>query len=185
MTLLNAKTVDVSGRNEVGGLAGRLVGTVSYSTAEEVKVTGTSNYTGGIVGYTFPMFPGDVVTNEELTVRDSEVKGVSYVGGIFGQGQLRNNNAGTTWSRVEDTLIIGTGNNCGGLAGGPSAWWNRNGLVRNCHIYGNVYVGAMGKTSQMYRAYVLDSVISTIFDPEYGEFTEIRCGTNQHRKIGI
>ncbi|HPZ71766.1 MAG TPA: hypothetical protein PLQ33_06145, partial [Peptococcaceae bacterium] len=188
MTLLNAKTVDVSGRNEVGGLAGRLVGTVSYSTAEEVKVTGTSNYTGGIVGYTFPMFPGDVVTNEELTVRDSEVKGVSYVGGIFGRGQLRNNNAGTTWSRVEDTLIIGTGNNCGGLAGGPSTSWNRNGLVRNCHIYGNVYVGgAMGNTSQMYRAYVLDSVISTIFDPEYGEFTGNPVqvpSSSQNRYIG-
>lgn len=188
MTKLNAKGTDVSGRSQVGGLIGRLIGTVSYSTADEVTVTGTSSLTGGISGYEYPMFPWDVVTNEELTVKNCHVKGVSYVGGIFGQGQLRNNDQGTTWSRVEDTTIIGTGNYLGGLAGSPTVWWNRNGMVRNCHIYGNVYVGgAMGSTSQMYRAYVLDSVISTIFDPEYGEFTGNPVqvpSSSQNRYIG-
>lgn len=172
LTKLNAKETVISGRSQVGGLAGRVIGTVSYSTAEEVTVTGTGTYTGGIAGYEYPMFPGNVITNEELTVKNSDVKGVNYVGGIFGRGQLRNDNEGTTWSRVENTMIIGTGGYVGGLAGNPSAWWNRNGVVSNCQIFGSYYVGGvMGNTSQMVRVFVLDSVISTIYDPQYGEFT--------------
>ena len=169
---LSAKETTVSGRSQVGGLAGRVYGDISYSTAEQVTVTGTGSNTGGLAGYAAPIVNRDDITNEELTVKNANIKGVSYVGGIFGQGQLRNNNSGTTWSRVENSTIIGTGSYIGGLAGNCNVWWNRNGLVRDCQIFGSYHVGgAMGNISQMMKTFVLDSVISTIYDPKYEALT--------------
>jgi hypothetical protein len=169
---LSAKETTVSGRSQVGGIVGRVIGDISHSTSENVTVTGTGSYTGGIGGIASPMFSGDIETNIDLSTKDSKVTGVSYVGGIFGQGQQRNDNGTQWWSKVDNCIIIGTGGYVGGLAGIPSVWWNRNGLVSNCQIFGGYNVGgAMGNISFQYRTFVLDSTISTIFDPKYGDLT--------------
>ena len=172
LSKLSVKEANVSGKSYVGSLAGYVYGDLSYSTAENVTVTGTGNIAGGLAGYACAVITGDYVANQELTVKNSKVQGVSYVGGIFGQGQLRNSDADGTWSRVDNTLIIGTGGYVGGLAGSPTVWYNRNGEVRGCQIFGGYYVGgAMGSVSQMMKVSVLDSVISTIYDPKYTALT--------------
>jgi len=162
---------EVSGRHYVGSLAGYVYGDISYSITENVSVTGTGNYVGGIAGYATPIIGGDIITNEQLSVKKAYIKGVNHVGGIVGQGKLRNNDNWSTLSLAEESIIIGTGGYVGGLMGQPGDR-NRNGLVRNCQIFGGYNVGGiMGNSAGSWKFFVLDSTISTIYDPKYGELT--------------
>ncbi|MGI6606063.1 MAG: GLUG motif-containing protein [Peptococcia bacterium] len=172
LSKLSAQEIEVSGKNYVGSLAGYVYGDISHSIAENVTVTGTGNYAGGISGYANPIIGGDVITNEQLSVKNAYIKGVSYVGGILGGGQLRNNTDWSTLSLAENCTVIGTGCYVGGLMGKPGNR-NRNGLVKNCRIFGGYEVGGvMGATAGSWEFYALDSTISTIYGSQYEELTQ-------------
>ncbi|MGI6534649.1 MAG: hypothetical protein ACOX23_08670 [Peptococcia bacterium] len=50
---------------------------------------------------------------------------------------------------------------------------NRNGLVKNCRIFGGYEVGGvMGATASSWEFYALDSTISTIYGSQYEELTQ-------------
>ncbi len=188
LNMVEAKEIEVSGRDQIGGIAGRVVGDISYSSAEEVTVTGTRNYTGGIAGLVSTPFNMNDIKNQALTIKKSYIRGVSCVGGCFGHGAQRNDTKLGNWNRVEDTTIIGTGNYVGGTMGTAQMSGNLNIVVSNCKIFGNCYVGGMMPTSAgLSMAFVLDSVISTIFDPKYGIETGLPVPTptsSQNRYIG-
>lgn len=126
----------VTGNNNVGGIAGRIIGTsttaqtkIENSTNEGV-VSGTSNLAGGIAGMTGDGVNGDSLTSGGVQIQGSipvqllnnkntgEVTGINYVGGITGKLSYNSiingvNNYGTFDNNAN---IIG-GHYVGGIAG--------------------------------------------------------------------
>jgi filamentous hemagglutinin family protein len=142
--------VSVSGRNQVGGLAGLLyAGTItnSYSTG---SVSGTS-YVGGLVGdndgqitkaYSAGTISGSssagglVGMNAsgsstiEYSYSTGNVTGGSNVGGLVGNG------AGGIYNTYSTGSVNGSGSNVGGLMGGNT------GTISNSYSTGNVTGGS-------------------------------------------
>ena len=98
------KNIEVNGNNSVGGLVGKLADSGSIETAEiesQIKVSGTGNYIGGIVG--------EGGTVQEIKT-NTKVNGNSYVGGISGRNT-------TIKNVLVVTEVTGTGNYTGGIKG--------------------------------------------------------------------
>ncbi|PFH12288.1 filamentous hemagglutinin family protein [Collimonas sp. PA-H2] len=110
--------------NNVGGLLGGMQGgTVSYSYATG-NVTGTSNYVGGLIGYSYGGGSAtSVISNSYAT---GSVSGSSYVGGLLGanygfSGPSTISNSYATGA-VAGTSAVGglVGHNYGGAGGNPA-----------------------------------------------------------------
>ena len=116
---------EVSGSEDVGGVVGRNDGSVinCYNTGSVTGVTGSTDYVGGVVGYT----NGGTVENCYNTVT---VSGSDHVGGVVGgndSGTVKNcYNTGTG-------TVTGTVDFVGGVVG-----QNFGGTVENCYNTGAV-----------------------------------------------
>ncbi|WP_211473880.1 YDG domain-containing protein [Collimonas humicola] len=125
--------------SNVGGLLGGLQGgTVSYSYATG-NVTGTSNYVGGLIGYSYG--GGSAVSVISNSYATGTVSGSSYVGGLLGSnygfsGPSTISNSYATGA-VSGTSAIGglVGHNYGGAGGSPA--------ISNSYATGSV-TGAAG-----------------------------------------
>jgi uncharacterized repeat protein (TIGR02543 family) len=107
---------NITGNNEVGGIAGRNAGTI-----ENCSISGNVNgslHTGGVVGQNT-----GVINNCSTT---GNVHGMNQTGGIAGY------NAGII-ENCHSTGIVSGALCIGGIAGN-----NAGGIVRNCYITGNV-----------------------------------------------
>lgn len=172
----------IKGVNYVGGLVGYAVRSdVSNSTAQYMQVIGTS-YIGGIAGInTRVQDYNDQPINVNNKTYDSFIRGGTvnatsgatsggYVGGIFGQGSIRNPNNGTQWSESKRNSIIGAAY-VGGISGYANTWYNRYGIVEDCNIFGSYGVGGgYGYTPQIYFCEVSNSTVSTVYDQWYADW---------------
>ena len=155
----------VTGRNNVGGLAGYIAGTV-IECSNTGNVTGTTQYVGGITGQHKPsgnsgeiktsynagtITGGDIVggivgeggRNIENCYNLGEISGGSTVGGIAGKSRTA---TATIRKSYNQNNVTGSGNNVGGIVG--EAEQN----IENCYnlgeISGRATVGGIaGKTS--------------------------------------
>ena len=114
VTIANVTGAEISGISYVGGIAGR--GNVAGSNVINVIVKGTSDYTGGIVGYSGRVENCTVTgtLNAETGEYTTKVTGENeYTGGIVGS-----NNAGTvTGCSVSGIVVECVNGNAGGIAG--------------------------------------------------------------------
>jgi len=124
----NSATVD--GVRYVGGIAGQLGATGSITNSENSgNVTGTSDYTGGIVGYSLGSISN--ATNS------ATVDGIRYVGGIAGQlgatGSITNSeNSGN---------VTGTSDYTGGIVGSSAG--SISNATNSAKVDGVRYVGGV------------------------------------------
>ena len=137
--------------------------------AEKLEIKGEGDFVGGVAGY-IPWANYNTETKvSNLVVKDSKISGYKYVGGIIGYGKIKNmesiNNhvvgidcvggiSGNTFQThgkvaVEDSIIEGTGNYIGGIAGFSNAV--RKVRVNNTEVYGGSYTG--GIVGYAYRVY--------------------------------
>lgn len=75
-------TVDISGSAYVGGFSARTINLGRNITAENMHIKATSSYCGGIVGVNSR---GAEHIHYDITIKNSEVLGNNYTGGIAGQ----------------------------------------------------------------------------------------------------
>ncbi|WP_158213079.1 GLUG motif-containing protein [Fibrobacter sp. UWR2] len=118
---------NVTGRNNIGGIAGRAVRPISKCYSSGI-IDGEGNYVGGIAG--------SAAGIDSVYHTDGIVRGQRYVGGLVG------NSSGSVLNSYSKGNILGTGEYVGGLAGYV------NGNVSNSHSEGNVaglgnYVGGL------------------------------------------
>lgn len=109
----------ITGTSYVGGVIGRGIGRLRNAASENITITGTGNYVGGIIG------SGEYVTtsisstnNSNYSLVGANTKNVTirgylnYVGGIAGF-QVGTLSGGV----VEKSTIVANGNYAGGIAG--------------------------------------------------------------------
>ena len=119
-TIINLSLIDsdITGKNQVGGLAGYLKNGIIIASYNSGQVSGTS-FVGGLVGW-----------NSVGAVRDSytsgQVNGTNAVGGLVGF------NNGTV-SHCTSTVSVDGTNQVGGLVG-----YNLNGMILECYARGAV-----------------------------------------------
>ena len=152
----------INGTGYVGGLVGRLYGSISscYST---INVNSTGSYTGGLAGYctnsnnltpsiTRSYATGDVtstssnvgglvgrcVGNITESYATGNVKGTSYVGGLVGYANLAfSYNSSTYVCTIKDSFSLGsvTGTDSNPYVGGLLGYVS-GGVLKNCYCAG-------------------------------------------------
>ena len=120
----------VAGATNVGALAGGINNGMVLSDYASTTVTGTGNYTGGLLG-----FAGGVVTSSSAS---GAVSGVNYVGGLI--GGLYSNLSGDSASGA-----VSGNNNVGGLVG-----YSPSSNIANSFATGAVTGVYAGNTSASY-----------------------------------
>lgn len=117
LTIDHATISSTSGTN-TGVLAGAVYSSsnITNCVVKHSTVTGKSNFTGGLVGYS----GADI---SRCAVIDTTVNGTAYVGGMFGQIGKK-----VTECYVLRGTVTASGNYAGGLLGGGSA------QVENCFV---------------------------------------------------
>ena len=190
--------VSVSGTTYVGSMVGAALNTTcSNSSADYVKVRGIGNYVGGLIGYSTSPSGTDEITNSELTVTNSWIRGGAanytsgvYTGGILGGGSMRNDTVNDKRSLSQNNTVIGY-DRVGGASGSAHSWYNRGTDVENCQVFGSINVGgAYGYAPQAYLVNVRNCVISTIYDSlsttavSDGSLPIVAIPAGQNRTIG-
>ena len=167
---IELNNVKVTGKNYIGGLLTKTDENEKTNIkAEKLEIKGEGDFVGGVAGY-IPWANYNTETKvSNLVVKDSKISGYKYVGGIIGYGKIKNmesiNNhvvgidcvggiSGNTFQThgkvaVEDSIIEGTGNYIGGIAGFSNAV--RKVRVNNTEVYGGSYTG--GIVGYAYRVY--------------------------------
>ena len=104
--------VEVTGRNDVGALAGLNQRRIINSGVRGGFIRATGNDIGGLVGRNgrFGDNDANVIIIINSYVSGSEVSGTSWIGGICGS------NEGRIINSYADATVMGTGQNVGGLA---------------------------------------------------------------------
>ena len=159
---------------------------ITNITADNVTVVASGNYAGGIIGYTSWTDYYLQQSIQYLTVKNSNIKGVSYVGGVLGYGRINhmdsinNQVSGASYvggvtgfaytvngnSTTTNCIIQGSGNNIGGIAGYHDGLSNVK--VYNSKIYGTsanaIKVGGIVGDSGANVSYglVIDSIVSSL-----------------------
>ena len=130
--------VDVTGNDNVGGLAGNNDGPISDSTVSGT-VTGNDNV-GGLVGRSSDAISGSTASGN--------VSGNDKVGGLVGRNE--SDNANDRSGNISDSTASGTvsGNDyVGGLVGRNEVWSYINGNISDStasgDVSGNLYVGGL------------------------------------------
>ena len=147
---------NISGQNKIAGLFGAVYGnSYSYNGYDiEVKIpnsnnsgniTGTKDYTGGVVGYVSAGQYGDDITISYCS-NTGAINGLNYVSGIVGGGT-------TDLYKIEfcnnTADITGTGKYVGGYVGGSDGGII-SGAINNNSITGGTYVGGIaGRASSL------------------------------------
>ena len=131
LTIDHATITSTSGN--VGALVGAAYGTctITNCVVKNSSVTGGSNLTGGLIGYS-----GTAVS--KCAVIDTTVSGTKYVGGLIAQvGKA------VTECYTLHVTVTATGDYAGGLIGGGNASDIANCFVRGCSVTGDGYVGGV------------------------------------------
>lgn len=131
LTIDHATITSTSGN--VGALVGAAYGTctIANCVVKNSSVTGGSNLTGGLIGYS-----GTAVT--KCAVIDTTVSGTKYVGGLIAQvGKA------VTECYTLHVTVTATGDYAGGLIGGGNASDITNCFVRGGSVTGDGYVGGV------------------------------------------
>ena len=145
-------------------------GAIAYTTernitniiGDNINVNATGDYAGGIIGnVSWTDYTVSSYTNN-ITIKNSNIKGNSYVGGAYGYGRLykvegiNNTIEGNTYvgglsgyaytltyySTVRDSIIVGTGNYIAGLAA------SHNGTYY-CNVYNSTIKGIGSNSSNV------------------------------------
>ncbi len=184
ITLKNIKVTGVS------YVAGCITNTnekdITNITADNVTVVASGNFAGGIIGYTRWTDYHKQQAIQYLTVSNSNIKGVNYVGGVLGYGRVNhmdsvnNEITGNSYvggvtgfaytvngdSTTTASTIKGSGNYIGGIAGYHDGLSNVK--VCNSKIYGtsanSIRVGGINGDSGANVTYglVVDSIVSSL-----------------------
>jgi len=159
---------------------------ITNITADNVTVVASGNYAGGIIGYTSWTDYHQQQAIQYLTVTNSNIKGINYVGGVLGYGRVNhmdsidNQVTGTSYvggvsgyaytnngnSTTTHSIIQGSGSYIGGIAGCHNSLSNVK--VYNTQIYGTTTnsnrVGGIGGngSSTVNYALVVDSIVSSL-----------------------
>jgi hypothetical protein len=171
----------VRGLTYIGGVAGYVTTTrisncsvdylsvysENFNTGAKAYATTNSTHIGGVAGVAYTT--GNEPRNEHHTVRHVRVvtEG-NYAGGVFGTGMSYSvMDAPTT---VEDTVVIAAGDYGGGISGAYYTTNTQN-YVNRVKVFARRYVGGNngGNGESTLESYIRDSVISTIYDPQYDE----------------
>ena len=187
MNNVNAEQIDVTGYGYVGGIAGRLyvpnggnvtgnnitinsTGTYtgglfgyimrtennkfSQIIISESSVNSTSNYVGGVCGYKIGNSSSNAIN---ITAKNTNVTGVSYVGGIGG-------NMGDSYSLYADNVTVTGKSYVGGIAGDSTSYEMH---VRDSNIIatGNYVGGIVGQEQyNMLRSEVINTNVKSTGD---------------------
>ena len=165
-------TVDINANSYIGGLTGRANYNISNIDANNINITATGNYVGGILGYSNVSGSG-YFRKEFINIINSNVTSEgNYVGGIIGHSVGSVSNILTN-SYVSNTNISGH-NYVGGMAGykyQTSAYNSYNNTVENCYIYGSgEYIGGLNGWNYGYEYYALVNncgIYGTSVDSDY------------------
>ena len=152
---INLTNITVNGNSCVGGLVGKIeTALISDIGGENLNIVGTGNYVGGIVGY---LNQSIILDNKNLEVRDSNITGKDYTGGVIGNTNSKLTNINLKTSIVKGNMYVG------GLVGRKNHKKDTHmdkGIVSNSEIYGtNAYIG--GAVGYNYYATSNISVKST------------------------
>ena len=155
------------------GNVGALVGgaystcTITNCVVKNSSVTGGSNYTGGLIGYS-----GTAVS--KCAVIDTTVSGTEYVGGLIAQvGKA------VTECYTLHVTVTATGDYAGGLIGGGNASDIANCFVRGCSVTGDGYVGGViGDGGSYSKAKIKTTYVVADVTAGTGEFGPLAGGSN-------
>ena len=157
---INLDNINIIGKTNVGGFIGHQYelhdGNITNITANNITILGTVSYTGGIIGY---IKDHNTYLLSNLEVKESNIKGNNYVGGVIGNG--KGNTFTVTNSKVEGNNYVG------GVIGVKDYfdWGNASKggyyIADNVEIYGNSYVGAIGgQVNNIQDSYVNECTIT-------------------------
>lgn len=179
---IDMKNVTVKGKSYVAGLAASIVRPLIQNvTADNVNVTGTGDFCAGIIARVDDR--SGYITNN-ITIQNSYVKGISYVGGIFGYYWVTGNTTylnsinneirgvsyvggiggmtgySTSYLECNNVKVIASGSNIGGLAGRGNVSY---GTVKNGYVEGTATTttNVGGHTGLVYDSGNYNQVINT------------------------
>ncbi len=166
----------INGASCVGGMIGMAAGTVDgCSTEENVSLTGTGNYCGGLIGYcranisksyaagnvtSSGFYTGGLigvvnVGNVTECYSTGDVSGGAYIGGLIGQYSVSEGVVGNCFAM--GSVIAPTSNFAGGLIGSFSS-----GTVRYCYSTG--FINSTGSSVGGLIGLQMGTVTSSYFD---------------------
>jgi len=117
ISLCNVSQAYVKANNYTGGLVGKINSSMSYCNSLLITVYGT-DYVGGLAGH---------CSSVSNCSSSGFVQGNASVGGLVGQASASIENSHS------QAAVLGTGVNCGGLAG-----YHTGGTATNCYATGSV-----------------------------------------------
>ena len=153
---INGKNIEVNGNNRVGGITGQ---STSSSTdidiyLDEINVSGTGQYIGGVIGYGI----GNIT---KASISNSNINGLSqnskYLGGITGQA------SNCSYIEVNNCNVISNGTYVGGIWGyTANSGGNYYFFVKNTYIEGYSNVGGVGNMRNAFvsRGYVNADIVA-------------------------
>ena len=167
LTIDHATITSTSGN--VGALVGAAYGscTITNCVVKNSSVTGGSNLTGGLIGYS-----GTAVS--KCAVIDTTVSGTEYIGGLIAQvGKA------VTECYTLHVTVTATGDYAGGLIGGGNASDIANCFVRGCSVTGDGYVGGViGDGGSYSKAKIKTTYAVADVTAGTGEFGPLAGGSN-------
>lgn len=153
MTKINMENINISGISYIAGLAGiSESGRFDNITANNLKITGSSSRVAGIFSY---ISSRDVYTIQNITIKDSEIKGWDYVGGVF------STEAKGTHITIDNINVKGN-SYVGGVAGYFNySVDNRDIYVKNSTIKGTgSYIGGIaGQANELRDSFVINTEV--------------------------
>lgn len=158
----------VEGYQYTGGLAGYFYSGSLSQCAIESDIKGSSNYTGGLVGFS------DYSKRISACYVKGDVYGVKYCGGIVG---YENQNSSSISDCYYEGNILSTGSHVGGIIG------HSYGKVERClakgTVSGNDYVGGIAGGQYAGQIYSCVSICSKIIsnNSPYARICAYRGGT--------
>ncbi len=125
----SSTTGNVAGNSKVGGLVGQNNGMITQSHVSGSTVTGSSNNVGGLAGYNYGTISGSYASGGSVT-------GSQQVGGLVGYNRDGSGSSSgvrtggiISTSYVSGGTVSSSGNDVGGLVG-----YNYYGTVSNSHV---------------------------------------------------
>ena len=155
---IKLENVTVSGTSYVSGFIAYTKNSVNrfYNniTATKMTVTGTKSYTGGIIGRADLSIGSQEKEIRGITISDSTITGLEYVGGIVAYGVAND-------STVDKVTVKGK-NNVGGAVGYQGSSYMFGLTVKNSTIEGSDtrIGGVVGASFYIYDSYVFDSHVT-------------------------
>lgn len=168
---LTLENVSFKGHNFVGAFGGIAISTNNCKVTGNSSITGTGDFIGGIVGYTYATSIIDTSIDKSCTI-----KGNNCVGGIIG-GYC--GNYSTMKSLISSATVSATGNYIGGIAGFIGAPYSDYGFEQhNYYINGELNIIHDGYEN----AYSKCSNYGNVTGKNYVGGIAGKCATNSNIK---